>query len=71
VAPVACMRKLLVMLNGRVRDQLAVAVIPRGQFLCSIGHRFSVPTCNAATGTVHSCPQDWPQATGGAGAQRS
>ena len=27
VALVACMRKLLVMLNGRVRDQLAVAVI--------------------------------------------
>ena len=27
MALVACMRKLLVMLNGRVRDQLAVAVI--------------------------------------------
>ena len=28
VALVACMRKLLVMLNGRVRDQLAVTVSP-------------------------------------------
>ena len=28
VALVACMRKMLVMLNGRVRDELAAAVVP-------------------------------------------
>ena len=28
VALVACMRKMLVMLNGRVRDELAAATIP-------------------------------------------
>jgi hypothetical protein len=32
------------------RDQLAGAVIPLAQFLCSTAHRFSVPTCDLAPG---------------------
>ena len=44
---------------------------PMSQFLCSTEHRFSVPTCDTATGAAHRRGQDWPQATGAAGAQRS
>jgi hypothetical protein len=45
VALVACMRKLAIILNARVRDQLAaVPAVSCGKFLCSTEHPFSVPT---------------------------
>jgi hypothetical protein len=39
-------------------------------FLCSVERRFSVPAC-ALNAVARSLRQDWPQATGKAGAQRS
>jgi hypothetical protein len=39
-------------------------------FLYSVERRFSVPA-NFITAVAHSLGQDWPQATGEAGAQRS
>jgi hypothetical protein len=39
-------------------------------FLCSVERRLSIPAVYAST-VPRSLDQDWPQATGGAGAQRS
>jgi hypothetical protein len=39
-------------------------------FFCSVERRFSVPA-NFISAVARSPGQDWPQATGGAGAQRA
>jgi transposase len=67
----ACMRRIAIILNARVRDPLGCRhhCHPVSQFLCSVEHRSYVPTWRP-TGAAGSTGQDWLQVTAAGDAQR-